>query len=64
MRRTLWGPGNIACAIGYRFMRKAPTAYRCVMGSNVDPRLWCPRRAIKRQLLCRKHGDRSWQARQ
>ena len=56
MKRTLWTPANIMTAVGYRFMRKAPTAYRCIGGSVVHPWLWCPRRVERLEMLCRKHG--------
>ena len=59
MRRTLWGPANIATAVGYRLRRlvkkPAPPMRRCTMGSVVDPRLHCPRYVVAHTLLCARH---------
>ena len=51
----LWTVKNVLSAVGYAIRPKPPLAQRCVMGSPVHPRLWCPRRSLGDGLWCRVH---------
>lgn len=37
------------------FVAPADTPGRCCMGSTVDERVWCPRRAEVGELWCKHH---------
>jgi hypothetical protein len=37
----------------------AATEDRCIMGTPVSDRVWCPRRALHGELWCRRHVPNS-----